>query len=450
MKPTGVLFFPAFDWAISDTHPEREERLLYTRDQIFEEGIMDMPEVREYHPRLATAHEVSRTHFCIPDVESRVTQAHMVSAGSAMVLADAFMKKEVKNAFAIIRPPGHHAMTVVHGNRGFCDINNEAVMVEHLRQTYGIKRIAIVDTDVHHGDGTQEIFWHDPDVLFISFHQDGRTLYPGSGFTNELGGPLAHGATINVPMAPRTTDQGLHYIVDNLVLPILDEFKPEIVINSAGQDNHYSDPLANMSFTARGYAILNQKLKPDLAVLEGGYSVETALPYINMGIIMAMAGIDFSNLREPDYKPDRFKESAGNMEYIRALVETQLSAFRGREAVVAENRKKGKTQDFASTTRRIFYDTDYIDEEQRLDLRLCPECCGYRRIGSTAVQATGRQYSVFCIALPKACCPDCVDRARSDYAKARGEERYDIIYLQDRMDDTFHVFDVAKGEEEVK
>jgi acetoin utilization deacetylase AcuC-like enzyme len=91
MKPTGVLFFPAFDWAITPSHPEREERLLYTRDQLFEEGVMDMPQIREYQPRMATSKEISRTHFCIPDVTSRVTEAHLVSAGSALVLADAFM-----------------------------------------------------------------------------------------------------------------------------------------------------------------------------------------------------------------------------------------------------------------------------------------------------------------------------------------------------------------------
>jgi len=449
MKPTGVLFFPAFDWAISPTHPEREERLLYTRDQLFEEGIMDMPQIREYHPRLATTKEISRVHFCVPDVETRVTVAHLVSAGSAMVLADAFMEGEVKNAFAIIRPPGHHAMTVCHGNRGFCDINNEAVMVEHLRKAYGIKRLAIVDTDVHHGDGTQEIFWHDPDVLFISFHQDGRTLYPGSGFVDEMGGPLAYGTTINIPMAPHTTDTGIHHILDNLVLPILDEFKPELVINSAGQDNHYSDPLANMSFTAQGYAILNQKLKPDIAVLEGGYSVESALPYINMGIIMAMAGIDFSNLREPDYDPARFKETSDNMEYIGTIIKRQLAAFRGREAVVAENRKKGKKQDFETITNRVFYDTDYIREDQRLDLRLCQECCGFRRITSSATQKTGRRYQVFCISLPQACCSDCAERAHNDYEEYKTTGKYDLVYLQDRMADTFHVFDDQTGHEVV-
>ncbi|HOD75644.1 MAG TPA: histone deacetylase [Syntrophorhabdaceae bacterium] len=444
-RPTGVIFFPAFDWAISPTHPEREERLLYTRDQIFEEGIMDLPEIREYHPRLASAKDVSRVHFCVPDVESRVTEAHMVSAGCAMVMADAFMQKEVKNAFAIIRPPGHHAMTVVHGNRGFCDINNEAVMVEYLRRTYGVRRIAIVDTDVHHGDGTQEIFWHDPDVLFVSFHQDGRTLFPGSGFTNELGGPLAYGTTINIPMAPRTTDEGIHYIMDNLVLPILDEFKPELVINSAGQDNHYSDPLANMSFTAKGYAILNQKLRPDIAVLEGGYSVETALPYINMAIIMAMAGIDFSNLREPDYNPSRFKESAKNMDYIRALVTHQLATFRDRERVVEANRKEGR--DFYGSSRSTFYDTEYLQEEQRLDLRMCPDCCGYRRISSSCAHHSGRSYSVFCVALPAACCPDCAARARQDYEDMKKKPGYGYLYLQDRIDDEYKTFETKTGRE---
>lgn len=445
MKPTGVLFFPAFDWAISPNHPEREERLLYTRDQLFEEGIMDLPQIREYHPRLAEIKDIARVHFCIPNVKSRVTEAHLVSAGSTLVMADAFMNKEIQNAFAIIRPPGHHAMTVSHGNRGFCDINNEAIMVNYLRHKYGIKKIAIVDTDVHHGDGSQDIFWHDPDVLFISFHQDGRTLYPGSGFMDELGGPLAYGTTINLPMAPRTTDTGIHYILDNLVLPMLEEFKPDIVINSAGQDNHYSDPLANMNFTARGYAILNQRLRPDIAVLEGGYSVETALPYINMGIIMAMAGIDFSNLREPDYDPARFKESPGNMDYIKSMVKKQLAAFRGREEVVEARRKKGDRME--SVMRSIFYDTDYLHEDQRVDQRICPVCCGYRTRQSSATQRYGDHYQVFCITLPAACCPQCAQEARDAYEQMKKRPVYDYIYLQDLIKDEFRRIEPASGQE---
>ena len=243
-KQTGLIFFPAFDWAISPTHPEREERLLYTRDQIFEEGIMDLPQILEFTASLASIHDIARTHFCVPRVEDQTIEAHLIAAGAAILLAERIVKGQIENGFALVRPPGHHAMRVVHGNRGFCNINNEAIMVEYLRSRYGIKRVAIVDTDVHHGDGTQNIFWHDPDVLFISFHQDGRTIFPGTGFTYELGGPRAFPDAINIPLQPGTSDESLLYVVDNLILPILKEFKPDFIVNSAGQDNHFTDPWA--------------------------------------------------------------------------------------------------------------------------------------------------------------------------------------------------------------
>ncbi|MDD2586142.1 MAG: histone deacetylase [Syntrophomonadaceae bacterium] len=446
MKPTGILFFPAFDWAISPTHPEREERLLYTRDQIFEEGIMDLPQIKEYQPGLADLKDIARVHFCVPDIESQITEAHLISAGSALVMADAFMQDEVKNSFAIIRPPGHHSMTVSHGNRGFCNINNEAIMVEYLRKKYNVKKIAIVDTDVHHGDGTQEIFYHDPDVLFISFHQDGRTLYPGTGFMDEAGGPLAYGSTINIPLAPGTTDSGILYVMDNLVLPILDEFKPDVIVNSAGQDNHYSDPLANMAFSAQGYARLNTKLAPDIAVLEGGYSVETALPYINMGLIMAMAGIDYSNLSEPDYKPERFKESERNLAYIKSIVKKQLDLFRHREEVVAKNRKDAEY--FHNYYKQIFYDTDYIHEEQQNRLRMCPDCCGFRIINSSAQHRNGQLYRVLCIAIPVNACQQCHAEAISAYADmVKNGDAFDLIYLQDRVNDEYKVLDITSSRE---
>jgi len=149
----GLVFFPAFDWMISPTHPERQERLLYTRDQLIEEGLFDLEQIREYKPRLAEICDLQRIHIGVPAISSLITPAHLVSAGGCMTAADAVMKGEVKRAFALVRPPGHHAMRVVHGIRGFCVINIEAVMVAYLRQKYGVKKIAIVDTDVHHGDG---------------------------------------------------------------------------------------------------------------------------------------------------------------------------------------------------------------------------------------------------------------------------------------------------------
>ncbi|MDA3822685.1 MAG: histone deacetylase, partial [Bacteroidales bacterium] len=211
-RSMGLIFFPAFDWAISPTHPEREERLLYTQDQLREEGIFDVDGIEEYKPLLASEEDIMKTHFCFPDVASVTTESHLVSAGGALKAAEIVINKEVDRSFALVRPPGHHAMKVVHGNRGFCNINNEAIMIERLRDKYGLRRIAIVDTDCHHGDGTQDVYWNDPDVLFISIHQDGRTLYPGTGHLPELGGPNARGRTINIPLPPQTSDDGFLFV----------------------------------------------------------------------------------------------------------------------------------------------------------------------------------------------------------------------------------------------
>ncbi|MFA5537278.1 MAG: histone deacetylase, partial [Bacillota bacterium] len=315
----GLVFFPAFDWAISPDHPEREERLLYTRDQLFEEGIEDIEGLTLLNPVLAKAKDIERVHFCVPDVSSRLTESHYIAAGGAIRGFQAVLNKEVDKAFALVRPPGHHAQRVVYGSRGFCLINIEAVMLERIRQEFGHFRVAIIDTDCHHGDGTQDIYWNDPDTLFISFHQDGRTLYPGSGFIEEFGGPGAYGYNINIPLPPETGEEGFLYVLEQVVLPILEDFKPDLIINSAGQDNHYTDPLTRMQFTAQGYAKLTDRLNPDMAVLEGGYSIEGALPYMNLGIILAMAGIDYSNVVEPDYADLDLSQSPEVTEYIKEL-----------------------------------------------------------------------------------------------------------------------------------
>ncbi len=162
-----------------------------------------------------------------------------------------------------------------------------------------------MDTDCHHGDGTQDIYWHDRDVMYISMHQDGRTLYPGTGAIHELGGPNALGTTINIPLPPNTSDEGFLMAMERVVVPILKDFKPDLIINSAGQDNHYSDPITNMNFSALGYAKLTEMLNADIAVLEGGYSIQGALPYVNLGITLAMAGLDYLYVHEPDYSQKR-------------------------------------------------------------------------------------------------------------------------------------------------
>ncbi len=426
---TGLVFFPAFDWAISPTHPEREERLLYTQDQVFEEGLFDIEGIREFKPDLANIRDVRRVHFCVPDEWAVMTESHFISAGGAKTIGMAVMNKEVERGFALVRPPGHHAMRVVHGARGFCNINIEAIMIEFLRAAYGIDKVAIVDTDCHHGDGTQDIYWHDPDTLFISIHQDGRTLYPGSGFMNEAGGPNALGTTVNIPLPPNTSEEGFLYTIKNMVLPILEDFKPDIIVNSAGQDNHYSDPITNMNFSAQGYAELTSLLKPDIAVLEGGYAIEGALPYVNVGIILAMAGIDYSRIKEPDYDPDRIRQTPDVTRYISKLGAKVMSLWQNREQTKAQLQKN---KDFDERSRRIFYDTDNISETQREMIRICKDCGGALRIDSSS----DRGHHVLCVHIPRKACNACKETGYQWYESANPGD-FDMAFLQDRTADKY-------------
>ncbi|MGD8701069.1 MAG: histone deacetylase [Desulfosarcina sp.] len=424
---TGLVFFPAFDWAISATHPEREERLLYTQDQVFEEGILDIEGIVEYKPDLVTKKDVQRVHFCVPDVWTVMTESHFISAGGAKTIAMAVMDRQVQSGFALVRPPGHHANRVVHGARGFCNVNIEAIMIEYIRQAYGVNRVAIVDTDCHHGDGTQDIYWHDPDTLFISIHQDGRTLYPGSGFLNELGGPNAVGTTINIPLPPNTSEEGILHTMREVVLPILDEFNPEIIVNSAGQDNHYSDPITNMNFSAQGYAQLTALLKPDIAVLEGGYAIEGALPYVNAGIILAMAGMDFSHLKEPDYDPVKIRQSAEVSRWVHKTCDKVLENWRQRRHLGELYRADYR---FIKRQRNIYYDTDNIHEHQQETVRVCDQCGGALKIDSTARGSV----HILAVVIPRHACSACRNQGRTWYEEA-DDNQFDKICLQDRFAD---------------
>ena len=431
MHKTGLVFFPAFDWAIDPTHPEREERLLYTQDQVTEEGVFDIPGIIEFKPDLVTPEDIQRAHFCVPDEKSVTTESHLISAGGAKAIADAVMGKEVHNGFALVRPPGHHSMRVSHGGRGFCHINIEAVMVEYIRSEYGVKRIAVIDTDCHHGDGTNDIFWHDPDVLFISLHQDGRTMYPGTGFPGELGGPNAKGSNLNIPLPPGTSTEGYLYVIENCVLPILEAFKPDLVVNSAGQDNHYTDPLTNMNFSAQGYAQLTTMLKPDIAVLEGGYAIEGALPYVNLGIILALAGIDYGGVVEPDYNPERLKQSVSITDKIKKTTE-QINAYWAQRHELRT--QTGKPGNLAVRHREIFYDTDNIFERQKEKIRICHDCGGSLEIDSKATP--GRH--ILGVHIPINACPACVEKGYEFFDKA-DTAKYDRVYLQDRPKNIYEV-----------
>jgi hypothetical protein len=316
-------------------------------------------------------------------------------------------------------------------------LNNEAILINTLRALYGIKKIAVVDTDVHHGDGTQDIFYHDPNVLFISLHQDGRTLYPGSGFIQEKGGPNAWDRTLNIPLPPGTGDEGIHFVLEEWVLPRLQEFGAELIINSAGQDNHFTDPLASMNVTARGYGKITELLKPDLAVLEGGYSIEGALPYVNLAIFLALAGEDYSNviepqkLRRPITNPESFKSYLKDLKDQHRKVKPNW--------VIREERSfpKGK---WVVIPHSVYYDTEGFQENRKDWVRLCNHCGGTVLIES---QHTETRENFALVRIPYDACPECAQAGYDLWEDLIG--RKTSVLLQVLTENKLHFWNIHEG-----
>jgi len=303
------------------THPERRERIAYTMDLFDEEEIGCEGVFRLIEPRVATEEEILAVHsrgyiefLRSMDQKGGVLDMNtyappgffdsaLLSAGGALSAAESVLTGAVRNAFALIRPPGHHAGRSFSG--GFCYINNVAVMARAVQRA-GMDRVMIIDWDAHHGDGTQDIFFRDPDVLCVSVHQEG--IFPGTGTIDEIGEGEGAGRTINLPISAGSSDDVYRLLTREIIMPVAREFRPGFIAVSAGQDNHFTEPRTDLAMTARGYADMMSDIKTlsdtlcggRLAVvLEGGYGVEAALPYINLGIIAALGGLDLSGIREP-------------------------------------------------------------------------------------------------------------------------------------------------------
>jgi acetoin utilization deacetylase AcuC-like enzyme len=200
----------------------------------------------------------------------------MRGVGGAVSATDAVLSGSHPNAFVAVRPPGHHAEKSTP--MGFCFFDNAAIAARHAQRKYGIARAAVVDFDVHHGNGTQDIFWADPTVMYCSTHQ--MPLFPGTGAKGERG---EHDTIVNAPLAPEDGSAKFRSAFENLILPQLTKFSPELIIISAGFDAHYRDPLASLNLKAEDFGWVTKKLM-DLAdqtaggrvvsVLEGGYDLQ--------------------------------------------------------------------------------------------------------------------------------------------------------------------------------
>lgn len=292
-RPTAIFRSRRFLGHVTDSHPENPGRIDAIDRALEREGLLsgrpepafgpvDLAEVERVHdPRYVEAlHHfaelgggwIDGDTFCGPDS----VETALLSAGAAVAAVDAVLDGKFEHAFALGRPPGHHS--TANRAMGFCLINNVAVAAAHALAR-GVERVAVVDWDVHHGNGTQDIFYERDDVLFCSVHQYGF-FYPGTGAENERGAGEGAGFTINAPLPAGAGDRVYQRVFDEVFhLPIVD-FHPELILVSAGFDAHRDDPLGSMNVTDNGFAWMAQRVidyaaqaghSRVVAVLEGGY-----------------------------------------------------------------------------------------------------------------------------------------------------------------------------------
>ena len=303
---TGVIRHPIYTEHLADyPHVESPRRL----EVIYE--ALDSPEMKDrflvlapreagdealawvhsmHHIQRIAATEGKPQTSLDPDTQttSRSNRAARMAVGGQFVLLDAIFNGRIRNGFAFVRPPGHHAER--DRAMGFCLFNNVACAAEYAMHTYSVKKVLILDWDLHHGNGTQNSFYENPNVLYFSTHQFPH--YPGSGSATEVGRGPGKGFTVNVPLPPGQRDSDYFWIFKRVLVPIAQSFEPELILISAGFDAYIDDPLGGMNVTAKGYGVLTRMLM-DLAdtccsgrlalTLEGGYhlaGLQTSTTYV--------------------------------------------------------------------------------------------------------------------------------------------------------------------------
>jgi acetoin utilization deacetylase AcuC-like enzyme len=306
---TALIYDPIFlEHITPHKHPERWQRVKVVMEMLEALNWLKRDGLIQLAPRAATIEELAAVHereyiqeveaasyqaeqeearsgrqtlFFATDtyVSAKSYEAALKAAGAPLVAIDAVMKGEVDNAYCLVRPPGHHA--VAESAMGFCLFNNVAVAARYAIDHYNLERVMIIDYDVHHGNGTQEMFYDDPRVLYFSVHQ--APFYPGTGLAEERGEGAGHGTTINVPLPAQTGFDAYESIFRQVMVPAADRFDPQLILVSAGFDAHWTDPIGDMYLSTAAFAKLNQIII-DLArqmcqgrlvmVQEGGYNLE--------------------------------------------------------------------------------------------------------------------------------------------------------------------------------
>ena len=320
MRKTAVMYTPKYlDHKTGLGHPESPARLRVIMRELERSGLFETGKCSLVQPEPASLEDVELIHefeyvqlvqrICASGgglldlgdtvVSPESSEVALLAAGGAIKAVDLTMAQKFRNAFALVRPPGHHAGP--YYSLGFCVFNNTAIAAAHLLRSFNLDRVLILDVDAHHGNGTQEVFYDSDRVLYISLHQD-PIEFPGTGFIDEVGEGEGLGYTVNIPFPFRIDDQSYLKAFNQIVVPIIQQHKPQFILVSTGFDNHYMDPVASLSLSTLSYAKIFGKVLELaskfcagklVAILEGGYSLRF-LGKMAVSVIARMAGVSCS------------------------------------------------------------------------------------------------------------------------------------------------------------
>jgi acetoin utilization deacetylase AcuC-like enzyme len=331
---TGYVYDPLYLEHDSSTHPENKRRLEQTLAHLQEAGFLSR--MQPITARDATLDELSAVHqpgyiervqrtadrgggWLDPDtyVGSRSFEAAVRAVGGLLAAVQAVLDGEVDNAFALVRPPGHHALA--SRGMGFCLFNNVAVGARYGLQEHNLQRVLIVDYDLHHGNGTQDAFYDDAEVMYFSAHQ--FPYYPGTGHWKEIGRGAGEGYTVNVPLPSGVGDDGYQRVFNQVLAPIADKYRPQLILASAGYDGHWRDPLGMMELSVSGYASLAGRLVELAAQLCEGRIVLTLEGGYNLQALANCIAATFSMLLGDEDVADPIGPASGVEEPVDAVIQ---------------------------------------------------------------------------------------------------------------------------------